>query len=72
MNIDGLDFEGVGRMDDGRDIGGGGVQWRHVGALVTATRFALFNVMTTLDVPQIWPCSRRLTQRYLVDANLNI
>ena len=31
-----LHFEGV-----GRDLGGGGVQWGHVGAFATATRSAL-------------------------------
>jgi hypothetical protein len=34
MGIDGLDFEGVGRVDDERGIDGG-VQCWHVGALAT-------------------------------------
>ena len=29
MGIDGLDFGGVGRVDDGRGIGGGGVHVEH-------------------------------------------
>ena len=40
LDVDGLHFEGV-----GRDLGGGGVQWGHVGALATATRSAVSHIL---------------------------